>query len=99
MIFGSIEFCSMLPFLCYVDTFYVGHQGDFDRAVYRCLKQLRQRYPEIHICVVLAYLPTEKNRYDDMEGTIAKIAQVLCIAYAVVRQYSIFAGAFYSAVC
>ena len=53
-----------------VDTFYVGHQGDFDSAVYRCLKQLRLKYPEIHVCVVLAYLHTEKNRYDDMEDTM-----------------------------
>ncbi len=43
------------------DVFYVGNQGDFDRAVYLCLKQLEAEYPHIRICVVLAYLPTERD--------------------------------------
>ena len=43
-----------------VDTFYVGNQGQFDALVYGCLKRLRDRFPQIRICVVLAYLPTEK---------------------------------------
>ena len=42
-------------------VFYVGNQGEFDRAVYGCLKQLREEYPYIQIRVVLAYLPTEKD--------------------------------------
>lgn len=42
------------------DVFYIGHQGAFDTAVYGCLKRLREEYPDIRICVVLAYLPTEK---------------------------------------
>ena len=53
-----------------IDTFYVGNQGQFDSTVYSCLKQLRKKYPHIRVCVVLAYLPTEKNRYDDMEDTM-----------------------------
>ncbi len=53
-----------------VDTFYVGNQGQFDSAVYNCLKQLRKEHPHIRICVVLAYLPTEKNEYDDMSDTM-----------------------------
>ena len=43
------------------DVFFVGHQGAFDREVYLCLGQLREEYLHIRICVVLAYLPTEKD--------------------------------------
>ena len=53
-----------------VDTFYVGNQGQFDSIVYSCLKQLRKEHPHIRVCVVLAYLPTEKNEYDDMTDTM-----------------------------
>lgn len=59
-----------------VDTFYVGNQGQFDAMVYRCLKQLQKRYPQIHIAVVLAYLPIGKREgealadsmYPEIEG-------------------------------
>ena len=53
-----------------VDSFYVGNQGQFDSAVYACLKQLRKIHPHIRVCVVLAYLPTEKSEYDDMADTM-----------------------------
>ena len=44
-----------------VTTFYVGHQGEFDRAVFRCLTRLGEVYPQIICRVVLAYLPTQKQ--------------------------------------
>ena len=53
-----------------VDRFYVGHQGQFDRAVYRCLKGLCNVYPHICVCVVLAYPPSEKPVCDDMRDTM-----------------------------
>lgn len=53
-----------------VDTFYVGNQGQFDAAVYHCLKQLQENQPWIRVCVVLAYLPVEKNEYEDMADTM-----------------------------
>ena len=53
-----------------VDTFYVGNQGQFDSAVYACLKQLRNKHTHIRICVVLAYLSAEKSEYDDMVDTM-----------------------------
>lgn len=49
-----------------VDTFYVGNQGGFDAMVYGCLKKLREEYPHIQVCVVLAYLPTGKQEGEDM---------------------------------
>ncbi len=48
-----------------VDTFYVGHQGQFDGVVRNQLRKLKEEYPYIHYEVVLAYLPTEKKEYDD----------------------------------
>lgn len=53
-----------------VDTFYVGNQGQFDSAVYICLKQLRKEHPHIRVCVVLTYLPAEKCEYEDMTDTM-----------------------------
>ena len=53
-----------------VDTFYVGNQGQFDSTVYACLKQLRSKHPHIRVCVVLAYLPTEKNEYGNPADTM-----------------------------
>ena len=57
-----------------IDAFYVGNQGQFDAAVYHCLKQLHKQYPHICVAVVLAYLPTEKKdgsdtMYPEIEGS------------------------------
>lgn len=53
-----------------LDTFFVGNQGQFDSIVYSCLKQLQKEHPHIRVCIVLAYLPTEKGGYDDIEDTM-----------------------------
>ena len=53
-----------------VDTFYVGNQGQFDSMVYRCLNQLREVHPHIRVCIVLAYLPTEKADGGDLIDTM-----------------------------
>ncbi|MBR4295591.1 MAG: hypothetical protein IKT56_01980 [Clostridia bacterium] len=55
-----------------VDTFYVGHQGNFDTIVRRTLRSLKEKYPFIKYYVVLAYLPTNKNKYsyEDFSDTI-----------------------------
>ena len=52
-----------------VTTFYVGNNGNFDTMVRRQLEYLSQTYP-ITYSIVLAYLPTEKNKYDDLSNTI-----------------------------
>ncbi len=46
------------------DTFYVGHQGEFDSIVLAFLKNLKREYPQITISVVLAYLPIQEAGYD-----------------------------------
>ena len=52
-----------------VNVFYVGNNGNFDTMVRRQLEDLSQAYP-ITYSVVLAYLPTEKNKYDNLTNTI-----------------------------
>ena len=49
--------------------FHVGNNGNFDTMVRRQLEELSQVYP-ITYSVVLAYLPTEKNKYDDFTNTL-----------------------------
>lgn len=52
-----------------VSVFYVGNNGNFDTMVRHQLEDLSQTYP-ITYSVVLAYLPTEKNKYDNLTNTI-----------------------------
>ena len=78
--FGHRECCGLDKEILYraigqlicqgVDTFYVGNQGNFDAMVYSCLNQLRKTDPNIHVSVVLAYLPTGKRGWDDFSDTM-----------------------------
>ena len=52
-----------------VTVFYVGNNGNFDTMVRHQLEDLSRIYP-ITYSVVLAYLPTEKNKYDNLTNTI-----------------------------
>ena len=52
-----------------VTVFYVGNNGNFDTMVRRQLEDLSHTFP-ITYSVVLAYLPTEKNKYDNLTNTI-----------------------------
>ncbi len=52
-----------------VNAFYVGNNGNFDSMVRRQLEDLSHIY-KISYNVVLAYLPTEKNKFDDLSATI-----------------------------
>ena len=52
-----------------VNLLYVGNNGNFDTMVRHQLEDLSQTYP-ITYSVVLAYLPTEKNKYDNLTNTI-----------------------------
>ena len=53
-----------------VDMFYVGHQGRFDAYVHGELKKLKQEYPQINYAVVLAYVPSKKDEYDEYSDTM-----------------------------
>ena len=52
-----------------VYTFYVGHQGNFDRMVRKVLRELKECYP-IDYAVVLAYLPETLNPQEDYSDTL-----------------------------
>lgn len=52
-----------------VNVFYVGNNGNFDTMIRHQLEDLSHTYP-ITYSVVLAYLPTAKNKYDDSSNTI-----------------------------
>lgn len=53
-----------------IEEFLVGHQGQFDAMVRKCLRSLQIQYPNIRYRVVLAYLPTEKRQWEDMTDTM-----------------------------
>lgn len=53
-----------------VDMFYVGNQGHFDTIVRSMLRDLQKEYPQIDYAVVLAYMPGERNDYDDYSDTM-----------------------------
>ena len=42
-----------------INSFYVGHQGQFDSMVRSILKEFGKKYPQIRYAVVLAYMPDE----------------------------------------
>ena len=45
-----------------LDLFYIGNQGNFDYMVRKILKELKSCYNHINYIVVLAYMPTQKNK-------------------------------------
>lgn len=49
-------------------TFYVGHNGNFDRMVLSVIKNLSVEFPNLSYAVILAYLPTGKSaeRYNGL---------------------------------
>ena len=53
-----------------VNMFYVGHQGQFDALVRSVLRDLKIEYPRIQYAVVLAYMPSKQNEYDDYSDTM-----------------------------
>ena len=53
-----------------VKKFYVGNEGGFDRMVRSKLREIKKKYPQIEYAVVLAYVPTKRNEYEDYSDTI-----------------------------
>ena len=53
-----------------VDMFYVGNQGQFDAIVRITLRELQKEYPQVDYTVVLAYMPGERNDFDDYSDTM-----------------------------
>lgn len=44
-----------------VETFYIGTQGNFDRIAYAALVELKERYRNIKVYRVLAYMPKQSE--------------------------------------
>lgn len=44
-----------------VRMFYVGNRGNFDRLATIAAKRLKKRYSDLHLCLLLAYHPVERN--------------------------------------
>ncbi len=55
-----------------VNRFYVGNNGEFDSLVRKCLKEVKNEFPDIDYSVVLAYMPGRNNGtvYEDYSDTI-----------------------------
>ena len=55
-----------------VDTFYIGHQGNFDFLAIKVVSKLNQEFTHINYSIVLAYLPTKKETFftEDYSHTI-----------------------------
>lgn len=69
------------------DTFYSGGMGAFDRMCEGIVKDLKQKYPHISLCLVVPYMSRELNAkkeyferyydemiYPDLEGVFYKAA-------------------------
>ena len=52
------------------DTFYAGNHGGFDACVRSTLRQLQREHPHIRYAVVLAYLPTGNNQFQNSSDTM-----------------------------
>lgn len=54
-----------------VTDFYVGSRGNFDRLAAAAVRELRERYPQVRLFLVLAYLPsTEEEIPEGFTGTV-----------------------------
>lgn len=46
-----------------ISTFWLGGYGDFDNIAHKTLSLLKKEHPHIQLCLVLAYLPQQKENY------------------------------------
>lgn len=55
-----------------VDTFYIGHQGNFDFIAQKVVLKLKEEFPHINYSIVLAYIPAGKENFftEDYEHTM-----------------------------
>ena len=71
-----------------VRHFYVGNYGGFDRIAAKCVKTLKQRYPDITLMMVLSYHPAERplEAPDGFDGTYyPEGLEIVPKRYAIVR--------------
>ena len=51
-----------------IRRFMVGTNGSFDKMAYRALRILREKYPDITVTVVLAYIPEKPPEYPSYDA-------------------------------
>lgn len=69
-----------------VEEFLVGNQGRFDRVVYACLRQLREKYPQICSSVVLSRLPEKDSTIlDDGDTVFPEVVEMSPPQFAIDR--------------
>ncbi len=70
-----------------IHSYIVGNQGNFNRLVLKALKRLKQTYPAIDYCVVLAYMPQESLSNGEEENTLCPyIFEKTPPRYAIVKR-------------
>ena len=52
------------------DEFYVGHNGEYDIMIKNTLLQIKEKYPDIRVTVVLSYLPVNNVERVKSEDTL-----------------------------
>ena len=70
-----------------VTAFYVGNRGSFDRMATAAVKQVKQRFPEISLILVLAYHPGERtvDLSEGFDGSYYPPLENVPKRYAIVR--------------
>lgn len=70
-----------------VTAFYVGNRGSFDRMATAAVKQVKQRFPEISLILVLAYHPGERtvDLSEGFDGSYYPPLEYVPKRYAIVR--------------
>lgn len=56
------EKCEELITDCGVTIFWVGHYGDFDRLAANCVRELKEKYPNIRLELILPYVTKSISR-------------------------------------
>lgn len=69
-----------------VDTFYVGHQGAFDRMAAAVLESLTEEFPTIRYFVVLAYMPVGKAEEPSRQTLFPEGQELVPRRFAIVRR-------------
>ena len=68
------------------NLFYVGNHGNFDNITIHTLKKLKFYYPHISYYVVLAYMPTRIEIYQDYETIFPECLEKTIPKYAIVKR-------------
>ena len=70
-----------------VTVFYVGNRGSFDRMASAAVKQVKRRFPEISLILVLAYHPGERSvdLGEGFDGSYYPPLESVPKRYAIVR--------------